>query len=43
MGATYMGNGVISRDPNKFEELKGFIESVGAKNVRTIISNKRLK
>ena len=43
VGATYMGNGVISRDPNKFEELKGFIESVGAGNVRTIISNKRLK
>ena len=43
VGATYMGNGVISYGKDIFKELQGFIESVGAKNVRTIISNKRLK
>ena len=41
-GATYK-NGTLSGGRNKFKELQGFIESVGAKNVRTIISNKRLK
>ena len=43
VGATYNGNGNISGGGDKFKELQGFIESIGAKNVRTIISNKRLK
>ncbi len=42
-GTTYDGNGVVSKSGDKFNELQPFIESVGARNVRTIISNKRLK
>ncbi len=40
VGAGYNKNGTISNPGDKFDELKGFIEKVGAENVRTIIKNK---
>lgn len=42
-GTTYDGKGFVGKSGDKFKELQGFIKSVGVENVRTIISNKRLK